>query len=53
MEPLAILIVLFAMIVAFAFGILQIILFFKVWKMTDDVSAIRRMLDEKRSKSDG
>lgn len=31
-------------IVAFAFGILQIILFFKVWKMTEDVNGIRSIL---------
>lgn len=31
--------------VVLVFGILQIILFFKVWKMTDDVSSMKRDLN--------
>ena len=32
-------------IVLIIFGILQIILFFKIWKMTDDVSQIKDLLE--------
>lgn len=35
-------------LVVLVFGILQIILFFKVWNMTNDVSAIREMLKPRK-----
>lgn len=37
----------FVIIVIIAFGILQIILFFKVWNMTDNVKLIRKEIDNK------
>lgn len=39
---------LFASIVIIVFGILQIILFFKIWGMTNRVSSIERMLKSKK-----
>lgn len=35
----------FVSIVAIIFGILQIILFFKLWGMTNDVREMKNMLD--------
>lgn len=32
-------------IILFVFGILQIILFFKIWEMTNDVSKMRRLIE--------
>lgn len=37
--------------VLFVFGILQIILFFKLWGMTNDVWRIRVLLENKQNKS--
>lgn len=37
-------------IIIIVFGILQIILFFKVWGMTNDVSELKKMYEEKSEK---
>lgn len=41
-------------IIAIVFGLLQIILFFKIWQMTNDVSRIKNILESvsKNSKND-
>lgn len=36
-------------IVALVFGVLQIILFFKIWGMTNNVAAIRRIMEGRES----
>ena len=39
-------------LVVLVFGVLQIILFFKIWGMTNNVAAIRRQLERKAEDSD-
>lgn len=40
-------ILMFVSVVMIVFGILQIILFFKLWGMTNDIGEIKRMIDLK------
>ena len=41
-------IALFVSIVIIVFGVLQIILFFKLWGMTNNVAEIKRILNNKK-----
>mgnify|MGYP000186460188 CR=1 FL=1 len=45
-------ITLFVAIVIIVFGVLQIILFFKIWKTTNEVSQVKSMLSEYVSRKD-
>ena len=40
-------ITLFVSIVIIVFGILQIVLFFKIWKMTNDINEIKNLIELK------